>query len=119
MPSKGEQAWLGLGIVAGACVVRLLQRLLSERKPAVSVTTPRRVFKLATASEVRAFRSSGQINSSLDISDGFVHLSDKTSCRKVALCHLTEVHARCTELILTARAEMCTWALQCQNTTGA
>jgi uncharacterized protein (DUF952 family) len=45
---------------------------------------PRRVFKLAVASEVEEFKKTGVIASGLDKSDGFVHLSDKTSAPVVA-----------------------------------
>lgn len=48
------------------------------------VEAPNRIFKLATQAEADAFQSTGQIASSLDLSDGFIHLSDRTSAPVVA-----------------------------------
>lgn len=45
---------------------------------------PRRIFKLATSEEASSFKDSGRILSTLDKTDGFVHLSDRTSPPKVA-----------------------------------
>jgi len=45
---------------------------------------PRRVFKLANASEVSSFREGGKILSQLDKQDGFVHLSDSSAPPTVA-----------------------------------
>jgi uncharacterized protein (DUF952 family) len=38
-------------------------------------TTPERIFKLCTAGEAAKFYESGQICSTLDATDGFIHLS--------------------------------------------
>eukprot|EP00935_MAST-01C_sp_MAST-1C-sp1_P002426 g2426.t1 len=62
--------------------------MIREGKECVAIEgvtdVPQRVFKLAVASEVEAFKASGTIASGLDKADGFVHLSDKTSARVVA-----------------------------------
>jgi len=50
---------------------------------------PKRVFKLATKAEAQGFRDSGKIASTLDINDGFVHLSDRTSAPVVARLFFT------------------------------
>ena len=80
--TRRDQVWLTLGAAIGVALTRLLQRWFSA--PAIRVNVPRRVFKLAVAAEVKAFEASGKIESSLDTTDGFVHLSDRTSPRKVA-----------------------------------
>ena len=69
------------GFAFGAAAVKLLT---SPAEPGCTVQPPKRVFKLAVASEVEAFEKSGKICSSLDRTDGFVHLSDRTSPPKVA-----------------------------------
>ena len=43
-----------------------------------------RLFKLATSEEMAAFTAAGKIESDLDRTDGFVHLSDRTSPPNVA-----------------------------------
>jgi uncharacterized protein (DUF952 family)/mannose-6-phosphate isomerase-like protein (cupin superfamily) len=50
----------------------------------LATDVPRRVFKLAVASEVDGFKASGLIASGLDKADEFVHLSDRTSGPVVA-----------------------------------
>jgi len=45
---------------------------------------PRRIFKLASASDVGAFKECGRIQSGLDRQDGFVHLSDRNAAPVVA-----------------------------------
>jgi len=45
---------------------------------------PERIFKLAVAAELEAFKVAGTICSSLDAADGFVHLSNSESARVVA-----------------------------------
>lgn len=57
---------------------------------------PRRVFKLATGEEARAFRESGRVLSSLDKQDGFVHLSDRSAAPVVAKLFFKD----CTDLTL-------------------
>merc|ERR1712194_704871 len=46
--------------------------------------TPRRIFKIATAEELKAFKEGGKVDSSLDKADGFVHLSDRSAPPVVA-----------------------------------
>jgi uncharacterized protein (DUF952 family) len=58
--------------------------------------TPKRIFKLATQVEADAFQSSGQICSSLDQADGFIHLSDRSSAPVVARLFFTAA----TDLVL-------------------
>ena len=48
------------------------------------VDIPRRVFKLATSQERENFLKGGRVCSSLDKTDGFVHLSDRSSAPVVA-----------------------------------
>ncbi|CAK0909227.1 unnamed protein product [Prorocentrum cordatum] len=80
-----ERAWLGVGLGAGALAAWSFQRCSRPSGvAAVTVTPPRRVFKLAVASEVAKFRTEGRIESALDSKDGFVHLSDRTAPPKVA-----------------------------------
>mmetsp|Transcript_2264 Transcript_2264/g.6314 ORF Transcript_2264/g.6314 Transcript_2264/m.6314 type:complete len:183 (+) Transcript_2264:45-593(+) len=80
-----DHVWLGVGVLAGACVARALQRRWARKDGCtVSVTPPTRVFKLAVASEVDHFTKLGRIESGLDAADGFVHLSDRTAPPKVA-----------------------------------
>mmetsp|Transcript_19445 Transcript_19445/g.23262 ORF Transcript_19445/g.23262 Transcript_19445/m.23262 type:complete len:184 (-) Transcript_19445:34-585(-) len=50
---------------------------------------PKRVFKLAVAEELAAFKKGGKIESGLDKADGFIHLSDHTSARVVAKLFFT------------------------------
>jgi len=96
---RRDQVWLGVGFLAGACLVRLLERL---RRPVIatvseiSVSVPKRVFKLATAQELGEFEGQGCISSALDKSDGFVHLSDRSSPPKVAALFFS----RCADLHL-------------------
>lgn len=68
------------GLAAGALALALIRR----RSAKVKLTPPKRVFKLCVESELNLFRKSGQIESSLDTADGFIHLSDRTSVPKVA-----------------------------------
>ncbi|KAK3265901.1 hypothetical protein CYMTET_25447 [Cymbomonas tetramitiformis] len=53
-------------------------------------SVPKRVFKLAIQEEVTAFNKSGKIESSLDATDGFIHLSDNVSARVVAKLFFTK-----------------------------
>lgn len=79
-PSGRDAAWLGVGIACGAAAVRYF----SQPVTTIKLQPPGRVFKLAVAAEVEAFEKSGKICSSLDRTDGFIHLSDRTSPPKVA-----------------------------------
>lgn len=64
---------------------------------------PRRVFKIATEEEVTKFVENGQVESQLDETDGYVHLSDNTAPPKVAKLFFTD----CKDLhILEFDAEM-------------
>jgi len=68
-------------------------QLRTERVPTVqvdmdesmhsTVASPSRprIFKLAVSAEVERFRSTGRIQSGLDLADGFVHLSNRDSCK--------------------------------------
>ena len=80
--TKRDQVWLAVGFVVGGVVVKALGRLLTT--PKTVVATPKRLFKLAVASEVEAFTKAGRIESILDKTDQFIHLSDRTSPPKVA-----------------------------------
>merc|ERR1711871_1419955 len=80
LPSGREAAWLGVGVACGAAAIKLL----SSDPARCALQPPSRIFKLATASEVKSFEMSGNICSSLDKADGFIHLSDRTSPPKVA-----------------------------------
>jgi len=56
---------------------------------------PHRVFKLVVAPELETFKASGAICSSLDASDGFVHLLDSRAARVVAtnfFAHAADLH---------------------------
>uniref|UniRef100_A0A7S2DNH2 Uncharacterized protein n=1 Tax=Haptolina brevifila TaxID=156173 RepID=A0A7S2DNH2_9EUKA len=75
-----ENVWLGIGVAAGVAI----SRLLVSRPESVTIATPKRIFKLCVSSELEGFDSSGQICSTLDATDGFIHLSDRTSPPKVA-----------------------------------
>ena len=66
-----------------APLVRLAASI-SGRQQNLSDPTPKRLFKLAVKSEIDAFMADGQIESTLDKKDGFIHLSDRTSPPKVA-----------------------------------
>ena len=79
MSSARELTCLGIGLAAGALLVRAL-----SKRTTLTLQPPTRLFKLATAAEVAKFEASGKISSQLDTADGFVHLSDRTSPRKVA-----------------------------------
>ena len=105
-----DQVWMGVGLAVGACLsAAFMRRLRNEpddsksqptenalaplvhlassltgRKQTLIHAVPRRLFKLAIKSEVDAFKASGRILSSLDMKDGFVHLSDRSSPPKVA-----------------------------------
>jgi uncharacterized protein (DUF952 family)/glutathione S-transferase len=54
------------------------------------VQVPKRVFKLCVTAESEAFQKSGKICSSLDTTDGFIHLSDRNSVPVVAKLFFTE-----------------------------
>jgi uncharacterized protein (DUF952 family) len=112
--STRDQVWLGVGILAGAGLMRVLLRRLADsrdepspeplpepplvqlsptisgRPQAMTPAVPTRVFKLAVKSEVDAFIAAGKIESTLDKQDGFIHLSDKTSPVKVAALFFKE-----------------------------
>jgi uncharacterized protein (DUF952 family) len=81
--SPRDRAWLLIGFAAGT-FISAIRRYLSSARVNISVTVPKRVFKLATSSEADAFLNCGIIESTLDKQDGFVHLSDRSSPRKVA-----------------------------------
>eukprot|EP00040_Diaphanoeca_grandis_P015245 m.77558 g.77558 ORF g.77558 m.77558 type:complete len:151 (-) comp25025_c0_seq1:532-984(-) len=57
---------------------------------------PQRVFKLAVAAEVEVFKATKTICSSLDTSDQFVHMSDRTSAPVVAKLFFS----KCQDLML-------------------
>lgn len=57
---------------------------------------PCRIFKLATQTEADGFHVSGRIASSLDQTDGFIHLSNRESAPVVAKLYFTAV----TDLVL-------------------
>ena len=71
-------------MVAGGVLYRVVQAILDRKKPAVLADVPERLFKVATAAELAEFEKTGRIESELDRTDGFVHLSDRTSPPKVA-----------------------------------
>ena len=72
LPSTArEAALLGVGLAAGYCIARLLTRTATR----CAVQPPKRCFKLAVAAEVEEFQKTGKICSTLDKTDGFVHLS--------------------------------------------
>lgn len=48
------------------------------------MTTPLKLYKIATTEEKDHFINKGKIESSLDEADGFVHMSDASMCKKVA-----------------------------------
>lgn len=77
--SARELTYLGVGLAAGALLARVL-----SKKITLTVQPPKRVFKLCVAEELTSFEAAGTICSSLDKTDGFVHLSDRTSPKKVA-----------------------------------
>lgn len=79
-----EKAWLGIGMVTGVVTGAAIARAMAARSSSVNIQTPKRVFKLCVAKELAEFEASGKICSSLDATDGFIHLSDRTSPPKVA-----------------------------------
>ena len=83
--TKRDQIWLGVGVVMGGFLSTFLRRLIfGAPRQHVVLVPPKRLFKLAVASEMAAFKKQGRIESNLDKADGFIHLSDKTSPTKVA-----------------------------------
>ena len=79
LPTLREGAFLGVGLLGGLYIAKS-----TSRKSNVSIAPPTRLFKLCVAEELTAFEKLGYIQSSLDKTDGFVHLSDRTSPGKVA-----------------------------------
>ena len=88
--SAGKLSLVGASFAAGALVGAALSR--RPRKSA----RPRRVFKLCRRGELASFVKGGHVYSSLDAADGFVHLSDSTSVRKVAAAFFKD----CADLVL-------------------
>eukprot|EP00928_Gymnodinium_smaydae_P062279 TRINITY_DN46186_c0_g1_i1.p1 TRINITY_DN46186_c0_g1~~TRINITY_DN46186_c0_g1_i1.p1 ORF type:complete len:140 (-),score=35.50 TRINITY_DN46186_c0_g1_i1:257-676(-) len=48
-----------------------------------------RMFKLAVASEIESFKAQGKVQSTLDTTDGYIHLSDSTAPPTVAKLFFT------------------------------
>ena len=81
LPSSRDAVWLGAGIAIGAAAAKALS---SAKTTTCTLQPPKRVFKLCVKSELDAFQKLGKVESSLDRTDGFIHLSDRTSPPKVA-----------------------------------
>ena len=81
MGSPAPATWLAAGIAAGAVFI-LYRR--AQNAATIVAELPDRLFKLATSDELAAFEAAGKIESALDMKDGFVHLSDRTSPPNVA-----------------------------------
>ena len=66
------------------CSWNMSRPATAEASELEDVTIPKRIFKLAIKSEMETFHEDGRICSTLDATDGFVHLSDRNSVPVVA-----------------------------------